>query len=44
MSLDLETLTQIGMFFVTFYLLYLVLTLFAARMVAWIERRTKFER
>lgn len=25
-------------------LLYLVLTLFAARMVAWIERRTKFER
>ena len=26
MSLDLETLTQIGMFFVTFYLLYLVLT------------------
>ena len=26
MSLDPETLTQIGMFFVTFYLLYLVLT------------------
>ncbi len=26
MSLDLETLTQIGMFFGTFYLLYLVLT------------------
>jgi polar amino acid transport system permease protein len=25
-------------------LLYLILTLFAARMVAWIERRTKFER
>lgn len=25
-------------------LLYLVMTLFAARMVAWIERRTKFER
>jgi polar amino acid transport system permease protein len=25
-------------------LLYLIMTLFAARMVAWIERRTKFER
>jgi polar amino acid transport system permease protein len=25
-------------------LLYLVMTLFSARMVTWIERRTKFER
>lgn len=26
MTLDLQTLVQIGMFFVTFYLLYLILT------------------